>query len=45
MVLVIALAVLKLVELIPNAQTWAMWIGIVLALLGVVISWYSLRRA
>jgi hypothetical protein len=32
-----ALALLKLVEFIPNSDTWAMWISILVALLGVAL--------
>ncbi|MCA0268045.1 MAG: hypothetical protein LCH53_02305 [Bacteroidetes bacterium] len=38
-----ALLLLKLIEFVPNAETWATWLGIGIGMLGLLLSWRSLK--
>ena len=40
-----ALLLLKLLEFVPNAETWATWLGIGIGLLGLLLSWRALKYA
>ena len=40
----IGLAVTQLVQAIPNAQIWSTWFGVFLDLVGVGMSYFSIRK-